>query len=382
MSDKQKVLICGDVNGRFKSLFAKIEAINKKSGPFDFLFCVGNFFGPDNSELEPYKTGQKRISVPTYIIGPNRDEDVKNYPQDDCCDVCENLTYLGKRGFYTSVSGLKIAYLSGLDKNLSKSGDGVTFDASDVETMRNSCLKGQPQFRGVDILLTSQWPEGVTNLDEAKPDFSYTGSELVSWLATQIKPRYHASGVEDIHYERAPYRNQNQNEDGTNSATRFIALASVLNKEKKKWLYAFNLTPIDKTRMSELMMKTTDETQSPYPISMVNSRPGKKSVEKTQYFFDMNSRNDRKKHKKTKFEFDQSKCWFCLSSKDVSRHLVISEGKEVYLALAKGGVVDDHFLILPIMHHQSLSTLPDHIKEEFRKYKVSLEIFYNNLDFC
>lgn len=46
MSDsKQKVSICGDVNGRFKSLFSKFEAINKKSGPFDFMFCVGNLFG-------------------------------------------------------------------------------------------------------------------------------------------------------------------------------------------------------------------------------------------------------------------------------------------------------------------------------------------------
>jgi len=39
-----------------------------------------------------------------------------------------------------------------------------------------------------------------------------------------------------------------------------------------------------------------------------------------------------------------------------------------YLALAKGGMVPDHVLILPVGHHQSLSTLPDAVEEEIEKY--------------
>jgi hypothetical protein len=169
------------------------------------------------------------------------------------------------------------------------------------------------------------------------------------------------------------FRNQNESEDGIDIATRFIGLAKIANDEKKKWLYALNLTPVDKTRMSDLMMKTTDETISPYPKDMLQNNPGKKLEEKSQFFYDMENRDEKKKAKRTKIEFDQNKCWFCLSNQDVSKHLVISVGKEIYLALAKGGVVDDHFLILPVMHHQCLSTLPDNVKEELRLYKVFIK---------
>lgn len=205
MSEKQKVLICGDVEGHFKFIFDKIEAINKKSGPFDFLLCIGNFFGENNAELEAYKNGMKNIPVPTYIIGPNRDTDMDNYPDVDGCEICQNLTFLGKRGLYTASSGLKIAYVSGTESNSSES-KLTCFGESDVVSIKQACLKGQPSFRGIDILMSSPWPVGVTNLDPNKPNFTYQGSKLIAWLAAQVKPRYHVSALEGIHYERPPYR--------------------------------------------------------------------------------------------------------------------------------------------------------------------------------
>jgi hypothetical protein len=39
--------VCGDVEGKFKEFFSKVESINKKSGPFDLLFVVGSFFGDE-----------------------------------------------------------------------------------------------------------------------------------------------------------------------------------------------------------------------------------------------------------------------------------------------------------------------------------------------
>lgn len=196
--------MCGDVDGHFKFLFSKVENVNKKNGPFDFLFCVGNFFGDNNDELLPFKNGTKKISIPTYIIGPNLESHEKLYPEEECSEVCPNLTFLGKRGLYTSSSGLKIAYISG--KESKGESTGCTFDKNDVISVRNACLRGQPSFRGIDILLTSPWPENITNLDPAKPDFKYDGSKLISWLATHIKPRYHVCAMENIHYERPPYR--------------------------------------------------------------------------------------------------------------------------------------------------------------------------------
>lgn len=386
MSEKQKVLICGDVEGHFKFMFDKIETINKKNGPFDFLLCVGNFFGQNNMELEPYKNGAKNIPVPTYIIGPNKESDVANYPSVDGCEICPNLTYLGKRGLYTASSGLKIGYLSGIDNAENKE---IGFDQSDVLSIKNSCLKGQPSFRGIDILMTSPWPESITNMDPNKPNLNYTGSRLIAWLATQVKPRYHVCALEGIHYERPPYRNMSQMEDSMEIATRFIALAPVMNNGKMKWLYALNLVPVDRSRMSELMMKTTDETVSPYPKYMLSSEPFSQKPEQkhTQYFYDMNFKSNTKRsrhsdgpNKRPRPEFDQAKCWFCLSSPEVSKHLVISVGTEVYVALAKGGLVENHLLVLPITHHQSLSILPKEVKNEMEQYKQAITKYYASME--
>lgn len=45
---------------------------------------------------------------------------------------------------------------------------------------------------------------------------------------------------------------------------------------------------------------------------------------------------EKKKPRKSKIDFDISKCWFCLSSPSVEKHLIIAVGDFTYLALAKG----------------------------------------------
>jgi len=70
---------------------------------------------------------------------------------------------LGRRGLYTGSSGLTVAYLSGVE-TISSAGQAVAddahFTAVDIDDLRQS-LTGAVQFRGVDLLLTSQWPRAV-----------------------------------------------------------------------------------------------------------------------------------------------------------------------------------------------------------------------------
>lgn len=75
-------------------------------------------------------------------------------------ELCPNVYYLGKRGLYTSTGGLKIAYISGLSSN---DGRDYNFNLEDVQLLKDVCIKGDGGFRGVDILLTSQWPNYVMN---------------------------------------------------------------------------------------------------------------------------------------------------------------------------------------------------------------------------
>jgi hypothetical protein len=40
-----KILVAGDVGGNLEELYKRVSAVNAKSGPFDCLFCTGEFFG-------------------------------------------------------------------------------------------------------------------------------------------------------------------------------------------------------------------------------------------------------------------------------------------------------------------------------------------------
>lgn len=177
----------GDVRGRFKQLFQRVEQVNKKAGPFEILCCVGDFFGDDkqNEELIAYKNGFKHskytylclhftlyklfifiVTVPTYVLGPNKKEHCKYFADLADGEICTNLTYLGRRGVYTLSSGVKIAYLSGFEAAgaAESSGSEHEFTKADVLAVRNSCLvskNSSTEYRGVDVLLTSQWPYGM-----------------------------------------------------------------------------------------------------------------------------------------------------------------------------------------------------------------------------
>lgn len=87
---------------------------------------------------------------------------------------------------------------------------------------------------------------------------------MISWLAINIKPRYHFSATNGEYYENLPYRNKADNNTQLELSTRFIALANVGNSTKSKYIYALNVTPIEKMRVMDLIQKTTDEIPCPY----------------------------------------------------------------------------------------------------------------------
>lgn len=101
--------------------------------------------------------------MPIFILGPTAENLVTYYKDIVDGEICANLTYLGKRGVYTLSSGIRIAYLSGLEKLENKSDilEEYYFNKEDVIAICNSCDTNNCDYRGVDILLTSTWPKGV-----------------------------------------------------------------------------------------------------------------------------------------------------------------------------------------------------------------------------
>lgn len=89
--------------------------MNKSTGPFDALFCVGQFFpeSPDLfEELSPYLDGRSPIPIPTYFIGDYgvgavkflsaASKDPTNLGfKTDGLKICDNLYWLKGSGKFT-----------------------------------------------------------------------------------------------------------------------------------------------------------------------------------------------------------------------------------------------------------------------------------------
>ncbi|GFU28835.1 CWF19-like protein 1 [Nephila pilipes] len=368
-----KILVCGDVEGNFKTLFTKIGTLHQKKGPFEYLLCVGNFFGSSDDEWKDIKAGKIPVPLTTYILGPNRREHLRFYP-DDSNEIVPNLIFLGKRGVLTGSSGLKIAYLSGLEK---KDSTEFSFSEKDVTELIARASSG-----AVDILLTSQWPQGVTKY--AKPiditESANNGSSLVAYLAKHLKPRYHFSGLSGVYYERLPYRNHQVLQELPMHTTRFIGLATVDNDKQLKWLYAFNITPFCSMTSKELTTSTGPVTECPYGVEECTN----------QFFYDTGSSSGQKRKKsgeekssvkkKKNVGVSQERCWFCLTNPDVQKQLLLSIGDHSYITLAKGGLVRDHLLIIPLEHVAASTSLSESAEKEIEDYKLALVEYFHVQD--
>uniref|UniRef100_A0A8C5MBC9 CWF19-like protein 1 n=1 Tax=Leptobrachium leishanense TaxID=445787 RepID=A0A8C5MBC9_9ANUR len=343
-----RVLTCGDVYGKLDVLYNRVRTIQKKSGPFDLLLCVGSFFGTSpecQSQWEEYKSGAKKAPIQTCVLGANNQETLKYFQDVDGCELAANITYLGRKGVFTGASGLQIAYLSGIESS-SEPAPAYCYTAKDIQSLK-LLLTSNSKFKGVDILLTSPWPKEVWNYGNSPGviNLKACGSSLAANLASSLKPRYHFAALEGENYERLPYRNHFVLQESAQHVSRFIALASVGNPAKKK------------------------------------EEPAQ------QFFFDMSKQQGKKRPSEGKGHQSQTKrkhpqptgpCWFCLASPEVEKHLVVSIGDHCYVALAKGGLLSDHVLILPIGHYQSMVDLSSEVIEEVEKYKTALKKFFNS----
>jgi len=78
-----------------------------------------------------------------------------------------NVVYIclpGRHGSYTGSSGLNVVYLSGVEQSNAESETDKTsktsFTAAEVNDLRRS-LGADGKFQGIDLLLTSEWPQGI-----------------------------------------------------------------------------------------------------------------------------------------------------------------------------------------------------------------------------
>lgn len=70
-------------------------------------------------------------------------------------------------------------------------------------------------------------------------------------------------------------------------------------------------------------------------------------------------------------------CWFCLANPAIKKHLIVNIGDETYLTIAKGGVIAEHFILIPIEHHSSTLALSESHFAEINRFIDALRCMNN-----
>lgn len=162
------VLICGDVRGRLGRLYQRVKAANKTGGPFSCVFCVGEFFPTEGDEeaagvdIAEYIAQRATAPLPTYFLGGVDAKGLQWLSAMSDTDLCPNVSYLGASGVQT-MHGLRVAYLSGVEDCSLPEGQPVA-DAGALAPLVEA-VSAAGEFAGVDLLLTSQWPQYIHAAD-------------------------------------------------------------------------------------------------------------------------------------------------------------------------------------------------------------------------
>lgn len=78
-------------------------------------------------------------------------------------------------------------------------------------------------------------------------------------------------------------------------------------------------------------------------------------------------------------------CWFCFKNPKIEKELIIKESSdnEFYLAMPKGPLVDEHFLVVPKQHIASSMELTPQQTQDYLSQKMYVTAYLNSrsLDF-
>ena len=92
-----KVIVLGAANGKLRSLFSKLAAINAKSGPFSFAVLLGDLFNEEDAELEELLAGKIKVPIECFATVGQRavPEKVRQRIEEKEGEICENLVFIG-----------------------------------------------------------------------------------------------------------------------------------------------------------------------------------------------------------------------------------------------------------------------------------------------
>ena len=360
---------------------------------FDVGIILGDLFSNDPTEdAGRLLAGDVEVAFPTYFLFGKHGlhPAVRAKLEESDGQLCHNLWFAGKRAVIKTGS-IRIVSLCGSpdpSPHASRSDDPYDLLRTDGDA------KSLHGANTADILVTSQWPKGVSTGAIVKPADAALipeGEGVISNLCTALKPRYHFTTSDGLFYEREPFSHEPAARNGVSqSYTRFISLASYKNQAKQKWLYAFSIDP-------HKPVADVPPYVTPSPFSITNNKRTHGDLEWKNGGRDANRRFETStyrgpKRQKAKALPGPESCFFCLSNPNLATHLITSIGDEAYLTTAKGPLTTKtsfpsltypaHMLILPLAHIPVLSAIqPPEVRKttqaEMIKYRLALQDLVN-----
>jgi lariat debranching enzyme len=198
-----RIMVVGDVHGEFE----RLAELSARHAPLDAILAVGDVEANRDdtdaagvhSPAKYRRTGQfpfvleglLDLGAPLYFIGGNHEP----WPALDAAGPGPwggGAHFLGRAGV-ADVLGLRVAYLSGIhsprltDRPRARREsvkDRTYYLADEVAQVRRAAGKG------VDVLLTHDWPAGITGPFRGRP----VGRPELRALCERIRPRWYFCG--------------------------------------------------------------------------------------------------------------------------------------------------------------------------------------------
>lgn len=311
--EKVKVLITGPVNGEISSLKVKLDSLqSSNAGPFDMCFCVGPFFNNANEENQNDRSDilvQQELPLPVYFCDAgsmptsivekiHQEKSLKAISKDDAeihieDDSPEKKDLEGGDVNKTPLGVVEIAsnlfFLHGISVDDAQTADILNIPVDNANsqyltvaffppkarlgTLHTAKLESKtnhPSYVGCDLLLTSDWGQGMASSscippeDQTKMNTANAievGSFDIAEVASMCRPRYHVAPSisnadgEIFFLQSLPYSNPPSAVASgvlkNYHSSRFLALCPVVdvktakkNGKLKKYIHALGIQPL------------------------------------------------------------------------------------------------------------------------------------------
>lgn len=275
---KLKVLLVGSIGNHVATFVSKLRALQKsKAGPFDICFVVGPvdqeiLIAQNDFPLPVYLQDCTRLTLPIETTistdEPTRlSHNLFGFSIGNIYRISTNKTSSTATPTATAISELIIC--------------SIPPRATIQDLPALSSTLHHVSYVGCDILLSSEWPQGMEQVIPKTIDKHIDidieiGSFDVAHIALHARPRYHIAP--SLHYQQSnPFTHLPSSSSTTSHIShvgRFIALAPVTNQtttttttttyKPPKSIHALGLTPLHSMTMVERNSIPTNVQPNPY----------------------------------------------------------------------------------------------------------------------